>query len=162
MANTHHEELEIINRIMKATRFATVTTRTKDGSLVSRPLAVLDREFDGTVWFFTQHPSPKTDDVAHDKHVNVAYADGANHISLAGTASVDRDQSRIDEFWNPWAESWFDGGREDPSVALLRVEATSAEYWHVDKPAVVRGLEVIRALVTGTAPDVGESRTVDL
>lgn len=159
---THDEELETINHIMKSTRFATVTTRSADGSLYSRPLAVLDRDFDGTVWFFTQDPSPKTDDVRHDEHVNVAYADGASHISLAGTATVDRDPARIDEFWNPWAEAWFEGGREDPSVALLRVEATSAEYWHVDKPAVLRGLEVIKALVTRTAPDVGESRTVDL
>jgi general stress protein 26 len=159
---THDEELETINRIMKATRFATITTHSADGSLYSRPLAVLDRDFDGTVWFFTQDPSPKTEDVAFDPHVNVAYVDGASHISLAGTASVDRDQARIDEFWNPWAEAWFDGGRQDPAVALLRVDATSAEYWHIDKPAVVRGFEVIKALVTRTAPDVGESRTVDL
>jgi general stress protein 26 len=159
---THDEELETINHIISSTRFATVTTRTADGDLVSRPLAVLDREFDGTVWFFTQDPSPKTDDVAADPHVNVAYADGASVVSLAGTATVDRDQARIDEFWNPWAEAWFEGGRQDPTVALLRVQATSAEYWHIDKPGLVRGFEVVKALVTGGTPDVGESRTVEL
>ena len=159
---THDEELETINHIITSTRFATVTTRTADGDLVSRPLAVLDRKFDGTVWFFTQDPSPKTDDIARDAHVNVAYADGASVVSLSGTATVDRDQARIDEFWNPWAEAWFDGGRQDPTVALLRIEATSAEYWHIDKPAVVRGFEVIKALVTRKAPDVGENRTVEL
>lgn len=159
---THDEELATINDIIKATRFATVTTRTKEGDLVSRPLAVLERDFDGTVWFFTQDPSPKTEDIGADAHVNVAYADGASVVSLAGTATVDRDQSRIDEFWNPWAEAWFEGGRQDPTVALLRVEATSAEYWHIDKPAVVRGFEVVKALITKTAPDVGESRTVEL
>lgn len=159
---THDEELKTINDIITATRFATVTTRTRSGDLVSRPLAVLAHDFDGTVWFFTQDPSPKTDDIAYDHHVNVAYADGASVVSLAGTASVDRDQARIDEFWNPWVEAWFDGGRQDPSVALLRVTATSAEYWHVDKPAIVRGFEVVKALVTKKAPDVGESRTVEL
>ncbi|CAN5309853.1 pyridoxamine 5'-phosphate oxidase family protein [soil metagenome] len=159
---THDEELAAINHIISSTRFATVTTRTADGDLVSRPLAVLEREFDGTVWFFTQDPSPKTEDIAADPHVNVAYADGASTVSLSGTASVDRDQARIDEFWNPWAEAWFEGGREDPTVALLRVDATSAEYWHIDKPAVVRGFEVVKAIITRSAPDVGESRTVEL
>ena len=159
---THDEELDTINHIIKATRFATITTRTADGDLVSRPLAVLDREFDGTVWFFTQDPSPKTEDIAADPHVNVAYADGASHVSLSGTATVTRDAALIDKFWNPWAEAWFDGGRQDPTVALLRIEATSAEYWHIDKPAVVRGFEVIKALVTRKAPDVGENRTVEL
>jgi general stress protein 26 len=156
------DDLSVIDDIIKGTRFATVTTRTADGDLVSRPLAVLDREFDGVVWFFTQDPSPKTEDISRDPHVNVAYVDGASVVSLAGTATVDRDQARIDEFWNAWAEAWFEGGRQDPSVALLRVEATSAEYWHIDKPAVVRGIEVAKALLTRSAPNVGESRTVEL
>jgi general stress protein 26 len=158
----HDDDLEIIDRIIKKTRFATVTTRTADGDLVSRPLAVLERDFDGTVWFLTAHPSPKTDDVAGDPHVNVAYIDGSSVVSLAGTATVERDQARIDEFWNPWAESWFEGGRDDPSVALLRIEGTSVEYWHIDKPAVVRGFEVVKGILTRKAPDVGENKTVEL
>ncbi|MCU1514287.1 MAG: ral stress protein [Microbacteriaceae bacterium] len=159
---SHEEELEIITGIVKSTRFATVTTHSADGSLYSRPLAVLQKDFDGTVWFFTQDPSPKIDDVRSDAHVNVAFVDGASVVSMAGHASVNRDQARIDEFWNPFVEAWFEGGREDPSVALLQVDVTSAEYWHVDKPGVVRALETVKALVTHTTPDVGESRTVQL
>jgi general stress protein 26 len=155
------DQLETIHQIMRGARFATVTTRGAGGALFSRPLAVLDHDFDGTVWFFTQDPSPKTDEIAGDPHVNVAYADGASHVSLSGTASVTRDAALIDRFWNPWAESWFEGGRDDPSVALLEVSADSVEFWHVDKPAVVRAFEVAKGLVTGKAPDVGESATVE-
>lgn len=156
------DDLATIDAIIKKSRFATVTTRTADGDLVSRPLAVLERDFDGTVWFFTADPSPKTDDIAHDAHVNVAYVDGQSVVSLAGTATVERDRARIDEFWNPWAEAWFTEGKDDPSVALLRVDATTAEYWHIDKPAVVRAVEIVKALATGTPPDVAENRTVEL
>ena len=155
-------ELDTIHHIMRGARFATVTTRGADGRLFSRPLAVLDHDFDGTVWFFTQDPSPKTAEIAGDPHVNVAYADGASHVSLSGTATVSRDAALIDKFWNPWAEAWFEGGRDDPSVALLEVTADTVEFWHVDKPAVLRAFEVAKGLVTGSAPDVGESRTVDL
>jgi general stress protein 26 len=156
------DELDTIHHIMRGARFATVTTRGADGRLFSRPLAVLDHDFEGTVWFFTQDPSPKTAEVAGDPHVNVAYADGASHVSLSGTARVSRDAALIDEFWNPWAESWFEGGRDDPAVALLEVTADTVEFWHVDKPAVLRAFEVAKGLVTGSMPDVGESRTVDL
>lgn len=159
---THDDELKAIEDIIKGTRFATVTTRTVSGDLVSRPLAVLAHDFEGTVWFFTQDPSSKTADVAHDEHVDVSYADGPIVVSLAGVASVSRDQSRIDEFWNPFAEAWFDGGRDDPSVALLQVDATSIEYWDVDKPAIARAFEVVKGLITRSAPDVGESHTVEL
>lgn len=159
---TQDDDLTTIDKIIKATRFATVTTRHSDGSLHSRPLAVLERDFDGTVWFFTQDPSSKTDDIRADDNVNVTYVNGASTISLAGHASVDRDQARIDEFWNPWAEAWFENGRQDPTVALLKVEGTSAEYWDVDKPAVVRTLEMVKSLATHSTPDVGESKVVEL
>jgi general stress protein 26 len=155
------DQLETIHHIMRGARFATVTTRGAGGALFSRPLAVLDHDFDGTVWFFTQDPSPKTEEIAADPHVNIAYVDGASHVSLSGTAAVTRDSALIDRFWNPWAEAWFDGGRDDPSVALLEVSAESVEFWHVDKPAVVRAFEVAKGLVTGKAPDVGESATVE-
>jgi general stress protein 26 len=156
------DELETIHSIMRGARFASVTTRGALGALYSRPLAVLDHDFDGVVWFFTADPSPKTEELRADPHVNVAYSDGPSHVSLAGIASVTRDPVLIDRFWNPWAESWFEGGRDDPSVALLEVEAATVEYWHVDKPGIVRAVELARALVTGTAPDVGESRTIEL
>jgi len=159
---TENDDIKTIDAIIKKTKFATVTTRTVEGELVSRPLAVLEHDFDGTVWFFTADPSPKADDVRNDPHVNVAYIDGASVVSLAGTATISRDQERIDQWWNPWAESWFPNGKDDPSVALLKVEATSAEYWHVDKPAIVRAFEVAKALATKTAPDVGDNRTVEL
>ena len=71
-------------------------------------------------------------------------------------------QARIDEWWNPWVEAWFPDGKDDPSVALLKVEASSAEYWHVDKPGIVRAVENIKALITKTMPDVGDNKTVEL
>lgn len=159
--HTHDDELETIRTIMRRAHVATVTTRSVEGMLASRPLAVLDHDFDGTVWFFTAAPSPKTDDLAFDGHVNVAYVDGSSAVSLAGIGSVSRDAAMIDAFWNPFAEAWFEGGRDDPAVALLKVDASSVEYWHVDKPAVVRAVAVIASLVTGSTPDVGESRTLE-
>lgn len=159
---THDDDLKTINDIIKSTRFATVTTRTSTGDLVSRPLAVLSHEFEGTVWFFTQDPSPKTADIAFDAHVNVSYIDGQNTVSLAGTATMSRDQARIDEFWNLFAQAWFEGGRADPTVALLQVDATSIEFWDSDKPAISRAFEVVKGLITRSAPHVGENRTIEL
>lgn len=159
---TYDDDLATIDAIIKKTRFATVTTRTATGALVSRPLAVLEHDFDGDVWFFTAHPSPKTDDIAHDAHVNVAYVDGQSVVSLSGTARVEHDRALIDQWWNPWVEAWFPDGKDDPSVALLKVEASTAEYWHIDKPGVLRAIEIVKAIVTRTTPDVGDNRTVEL
>ena len=140
-----------------------MTTTSSAGDLHSRPLALLGAdEFTGTLWFFTQDPSPKTQDVRLNPAVNVSVSDKKGYLSLAGTATVERDTAKIDEYWNPWAEAWFEGGREDPTVALLRVDVSTAEYWSIDKPAVARLFEVAKGLVTKSEPDVGENKTVAL
>jgi general stress protein 26 len=161
-ASTTADDLEIIRTIVKGSRVALLTTVSASGELHSRPLAVLEDEFDGAIWFFTADPSPKTDDIAAQPQVNVSLTDGKSYLSLSGTASIDRDQTRIDDLWNPFVEAWFENGREDPSVALLKVDASSAEFWSVDKPAIARAFQVAKALVTKTQPDVGENRTVEL
>ena len=159
---TDDNELETIRTIIDAAKVAVLTTTSEQGELHSRPLAVLADEFEGSLWFFTADPSPKSADIARNPQVNVAYADDKGYLSIAGTASIERNQTRIDQLWTPMAEAWFENGKDDPSVALLRVDARSAEYWSTDKPGIVRAFEIAKAIVTKTQPDVGENRTVAL
>ncbi|WP_411700653.1 pyridoxamine 5'-phosphate oxidase family protein [Conyzicola sp.] len=159
---TDDTDLETIRTIIDAAKVAILTTTSEEGELHSRPLAVLSDTFEGSLWFFTADPSPKSRDIAANPEVNVAYADNKAYLSIAGTASIDRDRTRIDQLWNPMVEAWFENGKDDPSVALLRVDARSAEYWSIDKPGVVRAFEIAKALVTKTPPDLGENRTVAL
>lgn len=51
---------------------------------------------------------------------------------LAGTASIDNDFAQIDKLWNPQVEAWFPGGKDDPNLALLRIDLDSAELWETD------------------------------
>ncbi|MBN9173393.1 MAG: pyridoxamine 5'-phosphate oxidase family protein, partial [Microbacterium sp.] len=129
------DELEIVRTILKSARTASVTTQTASGALHSRPLAVLEDDFAGTLWFFTADPSSKTADLAAHPQVNVSVGDGKGWLSLSGLATISRDQERIDRYWNPWAAAYFEGGRDDPAVALLQVDVSSIHYWDLDKPA---------------------------
>lgn len=155
-------ELDIVQTILKSARTASVTTRTAEGALHSRPLGIVEDDFDGKLWFFTADPSAKTADVAAHPEVNVSVGDGKGWLSLSGTAKVSRDQARIDKYWNPWAAAYFEGGREDPSVALLEIDVDTIEYWDLDKPAVAQAFELVKGLVTRKAPDVGESGTISV
>jgi general stress protein 26 len=159
---TDTDDLDTIRAIISAADVAILTTTSTGGELHSRPLAVLENDFDGELWFFTADPSPKTADIAGNPNVNVSFADGKGYLSIAGTASVHRDRTKIDELWSPMAEAWFENGKDDPSVALLRVDAGTAEYWSSDKPAVARYFQIAKAIVTKSQPDVGENRTVSL
>jgi general stress protein 26 len=158
---TAEDERTIADLVEKAS-IALVTTVAEDGSLVSRPLAVQQREFDGDLWFFTEDPSPKTAQVRANDQINVAIQAGHGWLSISGRASVSRDQATIDELWNTGAEAWFEGGRDDPAVALLRVQGVTAEYWTSKAPMVVTLAKYAKAAVTGGRPNVGESKVVEL
>ena len=117
---TDTTEFQRVGELIAKARFAFVTTIGEDGRLLSRPLAVLDREFDGDIYFFTMAPSPKTEQIAADSHVNVSLQSGDDYLSVAGTASVSRDQALIDQLWNKYAEAWFEQGRQDPGGGAAR------------------------------------------
>ena len=160
---TDSEARSTVAELVQAARIAYVTTVTPDGRLVSRPLAVQQRDqFDGDLWFFTADPSNKTAQVQTNNQVNVAFQADNGYVSVSGTATVSHDRALIDELWNGGADAWFENGKDDPSVALLQVRAESAEYWTMDQPMAVTLLKYAKARITGERPDVGTNESVDL
>lgn len=51
---------------------------------------------------------------------------------LDGTARIDNDFAQIEKLWSPQVQAWFPGGKDDPNLALLRIDLDSAELWETD------------------------------
>src|SRR5438132_409520 len=115
--------------LIKGIKVAMLTTVAEDGCLRSRPMVTQDKDFDGTLWFFTQAGAPKVSEVEREERVNLSYAnpDDQRYVSVSGTARLVRDRDRIREFWSPALKAWFPKGPDDPELALLRVEVDRAE-----------------------------------
>ncbi len=158
---TAHDEHERLSDLVTAAKAALLTTRAVDGTLHSRPLAVLQDDFDGRIWFLVEAPSEKTREIEGDPHVNVSFASKKGYLSVAGTARVTRDEALIDELWGPSAQAWFEGGREDPAIAVIEVSADSAEYWAMTEPGIFALVKATKAMITGEQPDIGENRTIE-
>ena len=60
-----------------------MTTVCANGSLRSRPMATLDMDFDGTLWFFTRLDSSKVGEVPDEGQVNLNFADPVQHLCVA-------------------------------------------------------------------------------
>jgi general stress protein 26 len=150
-----------VHELIKDAKIAMLTTVSTEGQLVSRPMATQQAEFEGDLWFFAESDSPKVDDIARDPRVNVAYS-SVNIVSLAGTATVVRDVAKKRELWDANAAAWFgDKDAEDPSVVLIKVAAETAEYWDTpSRPATL--VKVVKAKLTGSRPDAGETGLVEL
>src|SRR6187455_406100 len=92
-----------LGKLIEDIDIAMLTTVGADGALVSRPLSTQRSQYDGRrIWFFTEGDSPKVGEIRRHAKVNLAYAskDKNTYVSLAGVATVRRDQALIDEFWN--------------------------------------------------------------
>ncbi|AWB89086.1 pyridoxamine 5'-phosphate oxidase family protein [Homoserinimonas hongtaonis] len=156
------DDMKAIAAIIKDAKVAFLTTMSEHGHHHSRPLAVQNADFTGDLWFFTQDPSDKASDIRRNPQVNAAFQSGKGFLSVAGVAEIVHDRARVDELWNPAVEAWFPEGKDDTTIALIRVRPESAEYWYSTEPGVISAFKVVKAMVTGDQPDVGENRAVEL
>lgn len=162
MTSEHQEGVDRVVKILEHAKIGNLTTMDLQGSLVSRPLELQETDSDGNLWFFTQDPSPKADEIRANPNVNVSVADKEGYLSISGRAEISRDQEKIQELWSASASAWFEEGREDPSIALIKVNSDTAEYWVSDEPKIASIFKLGKSAVTGQTPDIGKNDVVDL
>jgi general stress protein 26 len=148
-----HKLAELIEEI----EVAMLTTRTADGSMVSRPLQTLKLDENGELIFFTGANSHKVAELTDDPDVNLAYAHPGEHryVSVRGRARMDRDADTIDELWSPAQKAFFPDGKDDPNLMVLRVRVRDASYWEAGN-VIERALDFARALLDESPTDIGE------
>jgi general stress protein 26 len=149
--------------MMKSTSIAMLTTE-DDGHLRARPMAASQKAFDGTLWFFTRESAAKVGEVRAEHEVGVTYADpkSQTYVSLSGTASLVRDRATIDAHWSEVLTTWFPDGKDDPDLALLKVEVSAAEYWDAPNSTLLHAYGYVKAKLTGTPPAGGKNEKFDV
>ena len=161
----HSEHVKKLGEMIKDIDIAMLTTTMPDGTLRSRPMSTQKTEFDGTLWFFTQASATKVDEIQHNQHVNLSYADtdDQRYVSVSGRANLVRDKAKAKEFWQPIYKAWFPQGLEDPDLALLKVTVEQAEYWDTPSSKMVELIGFVKALATGQdADEMFENEKVQL
>jgi general stress protein 26 len=100
----------------------------------SQPMTALllhDEDARGPIWFFTS----KDTDLARalgTTHRAVAHFASKNHglfASLHGELSIENDRRILDQLWSSFIAAWFEGGKEDPKLLLLRLDPERAQVW---------------------------------
>jgi len=142
MLDAHQRGFAKLVTMIEALDVGMLTTEDKNGHLRSRPMAT-QRAEEGVLWFFTAKDTPMVLEVRKDSEVNVSYADLNNEvfISVSGVARAFQDPAKVRELWSSGAQRWFPEGPDDPHITILKVEIAQAEYWDVDKRAMIRFLE---------------------
>ena len=158
----HAEGTHKVAELMRGTHLGMFGTTAEDGTLMSRPMALQEVEFDGDLWFFAERDSRKVRQITAHPQVNVTISSASTWVSLTGTASVVDDAAKKADLWNAGVEAWFPDGKDDVAVVLLRVEGESAEYWDTPGGRVASLISFAKAKVTGGRYEGGENERVEL
>jgi len=62
--------------------------------------------------------------------------------TLHGGLTIDNDRAAIDRLWNRYVAAWYERGKDDPKLALLRLDAERAEIW-LDASSLVAGIKML-------------------
>ena len=160
---TKQDSIDLLKEKVKDVRMAMLTTMTKEGDHVARPMATQEMGSDGTIWFLTSVDSSKVTDIKINSKVGLSYSDPGSelYVSVSGSAKVNNDRELIKKFWNPFYKAWFES-EDDPSIRVIEIKPTSAEYWDTKGGKVVSLISMALSAVTGKDFEAGENEEIKL
>lgn len=103
----------------------------------------------GPIWFFTSIDNHlymqigETGAIGGGKRAMAHFVSKGHDVwaTVHGTLSTTRDRATIERLWNPYVAAWYEG-KDDPKVALIRLEPEKAEIW-IDANSAVAGLKML-------------------
>lgn len=83
-------------------------------------------------------------------HITLSDNRSNDWAHLQGTATIAHDAALIDELWNPFADAYFDQGRDTPGIAVLHLDVDGGRYWSSPSGRVGSLIATVKAKVSGT------------
>jgi general stress protein 26 len=98
----------------------------------ARPMTAQIEGPHGPIWFFTSRDNGLVQGLSGGSSRAIATFVSKGHDLFAtvhGALVVDTDRAAVDRLWNRFIAAWFEGGKDDPNLVLLRLDAERAEIW---------------------------------
>ncbi|NDU99534.1 pyridoxamine 5'-phosphate oxidase family protein [Pseudoroseicyclus tamaricis] len=115
------------------------------GQAAGRPMTAMndDDQTPGPLYFFT---SSDTDlgEITGPTKAEMVFVSKHHDLFATAHGSLVPEPSRemIDKLWNPFVAAWFEGGKDDPKIRLLRLDGAEAEIW-LDSNSLVAGAKML-------------------
>jgi general stress protein 26 len=137
-----------------------ITNNSGDEQTHTRPMATIEVEDNGTLWFYTDIRSIKVDEVEQEQEAHLTYAHPGkeSYLDVWGRAKVVTDRNLIKEKWSPVVKAYFPKGEDDPNLALLKITPSNCYYWEAESGKMVQFIKMAVAAATGK-PEVAQGAT---
>lgn len=121
----------------------------------TRPMAAQKVDEEGNIWFVSSNDSNKNAEINTDPFVQLLFQ-GSKHsgfLSVYGISEISEDKSKIDELWDPLMKTWFQGGKDDPRISIIKVIPSQSYYWDTKHGQAVSFLKMAASVVSGKTMD---------
>jgi len=148
--------IDKIKELVKHGRTCLMMTDLDNRPFTVRPMAPQKVTDAGELLFFSDRRSNKNLDIEASSDMHITFSnDGDNeYMSLFGTARTYRDQQEIDELYNSFANTWFEG-KDDPNLTIIRFSPSEGHYWDSKHGKAVQMVGILIGAITGKQTDDG-------
>ena len=119
-----------------------------------------DRD-ENAIWFITAAGTELAHTASTSAQASFIVADPKANVyaTIDGQVTEVQDPQKLDELWNAIAAAWFEDGRQDDDIRLVRMTPTRAEVWATATGAGFM-YEIAKARMSDATPDAGEHGTI--
>lgn len=160
------EQIDKIQDVIKDVKFAMMSTVNSKGDIHAWPMTTSETSIGGKeIWFIGDKTSDVVKDIQDNPKVGLSYAtqDEKDYVSVSANAELPTDKAKLEELWSPVYNAFFEHGKEDPNVQLIKVVPHGIECWLSGSSTVNMFKMAAAALQDGkTAEDIGEQFSVSL
>lgn len=127
-----------------------------------QPMTAFREPETGQVWFFTRTDTDLARSIQEGKQAMMVIQGTKFQACVSGELTLQHDPARIDKYWGPVVAAWYPEGKADPKLTLLCLDVHDAQVWLNEAGPLKFAFEIAKANATGTTPDLGGSRRLDL
>ena len=158
------EAIDKIKELVGHNSICMFTSNVEHVPLPTRPMTTQEVDDEGNFWFFSPKDSHKNDEVSSDARVQLLFANTSQseYLTVFGRADVLVDRGKIEELWSPMAKAWFEQGKDNPNLSLIRVRPEHAYYWEPKQNKMVTLFKMAAAAMTGKTMGIGEQGKLEV
>jgi len=128
------------------------------------PMSRQEVDEEGNIWFLFSSESNTYANLQHSDKVSIMFSHVGdyNFLSVNGTATISKDKERIEKYWNKFVEAWFEKGKEDPRIRIMKVAVDDARYWDNKTNKLVTFFKLVSSVVSGQKMDIGREGELNI
>jgi general stress protein 26 len=110
----------------------------------AQPMTAMTEDDDTSIWFFTAKDTDlvKALGRSHPAVMNLVAKNHQLFATVHGELVIDNDRHTIDRLWNPFVAAWFEGGKDDPNLQMIRFDPDRAQIWLNDS-SLLAGVKLL-------------------